>query len=151
MGQYEEVKTRRRSEPAPAPSVSPGQRKWSGGLMPGGAMGSYCAPPVNLVTPPGPLASSQKLKSKKIKTYSAYSVSKDCAVHGPGLERQDQERKLSVERWRRSSSTSSSSLADPPHQQTSTILFDEKKIQSHLISCLTTASTASKTRVSSMI
>ena len=112
MGQYEEVKTRRRSEPAPAPSVSAGQRKWSGGLMPGGAMGSYCAPPVNLVTPPGPpgpLASSHKLKSKKVKTYSAYSVSKDCAVHGPGLERQDQERKLSVERWRRSSSASSAS------------------------------------------
>ena len=117
MGRYEEVKTRRWSEPAPAPSVSPGLRKWSGGLMPGGAMGSYCAPPAHLVSPPA-TSLQQKQKTKKIKTYSAYSVSKDCAVHGPGLERQDQERKLSVERWRRSSSTSSSSLADPPHQQT---------------------------------
>ena len=111
MGRYEEVKTRRWSEPAPAVSVSPGMRKWSGGLMPGGAMGSYCAPPVNLISPPGP-SSQQKLKTKKLKTYSAYSVSKDCAVHGPGLERQDQERKLSVERWRRSSSSSSASVSD---------------------------------------
>ena len=108
MGRYEEVKTRRWSEPAPAPSVSPGLRKWSGGLMPGGAMGSYCAPPAHLVSPPV-TSLQQKQKTKKIKTYSAYSVSKDCAVHGPGLERQDQERKLSVERWRRSSSASSAS------------------------------------------
>ena len=50
-----------------------------------------------------------KPKTKKVKTYSAYSVSKDCAVHGPGLERQEQDRKMSVERWRRSSSASSAS------------------------------------------
>ena len=108
MGRYEEVKTRRWSEPTPALSVSPSMRKWSGGLMPGGAMGSYCAPPVNLISPLSPSPSSkQKVKSKKLKTYSAYSVSKDCAVHGPGLQRHDQERKLSVERWRRSSSSTS--------------------------------------------
>ena len=113
MGRYEEVKTRRWSEPAPGPSVMPpGLRKWSGGLMPGGAMGSYCAPPVNLVSGPAPgLPSEQKQKSKKLKTYSAYSVSKDCAVHGPGLERQEQDRKLSVERCRRSSSSSSSAFS----------------------------------------
>ena len=110
MGRYEEVKTRRWSEPAPSPSVRPGLRKWSGGLMPGGAMGSYCAPPLNLVSPPAtPGKEMMKQKSKKVKTYSAYSVSKDCAVHGPGLERQEQDRKMSVERWRRSSSASSAS------------------------------------------
>ena len=115
MGRYEEVKTRRWSEPAPGPSVMPpGLRKWSGGLMPGGAMGSYCAPPVNLLSGPVPCPappSKQKQKSKKVKTYSAYSVSKDCAVHGPGLERQEQDRKLSVERSRRSSSSSSSAFS----------------------------------------
>ena len=108
MGRYEEVKTRRWSEPAPGPSVRPGLRKWSGGLMPGGAMGSYSTPPFNPVSSPA-TPSKQKQKTKKVKTYSAYSVSKDCAVHGPGLERQEQDRKMSVERWRRSSSSSSAS------------------------------------------
>ena len=70
MGRYEEVKTRRWSELAPGPSVMPsGLRKWSGGLMPGGAMGSYCAPPVNLLSGPAPCPappSKQKQKSKKV-------------------------------------------------------------------------------------
>ena len=124
MGRYEEVKTRRWSEPAPASSVSPGLRKWSGGLMPGGAMGSYCAPPVNLVSPPSVSSGQQRGRGKKVKTYSAYSVSKDCAVHGPGLERQEQERKMSVERWRRSSSSSSTSDTASLPSSTSPVIDD---------------------------
>ena len=73
MGRYEEAKARRCSEPGPV-SRSEGMRKWSGGLMPGGPMGSYCPPPLN--TMPGPLLSQQKQRNKKVKTYSAYSVSR---------------------------------------------------------------------------
>ena len=75
MGRYEEVKTRRWSEPAPAPARCEGIRKWSGGLMPGGAMGSYCVPPVNTILPE-PTSSQGKKTGKKVKTYSAYSVSR---------------------------------------------------------------------------
>lgn len=82
--------------------------------MPGSYMGSYCAPPTTSILGP---ATNNKQKTKKIKTYSAYSVSRDCAVHGPCLERRETRdsmrdsrdsltRKLSMDRWRRSSSSS---------------------------------------------
>ena len=80
MGKYEEAKARRWSEPGPAPlSRSESMRKWSGGLMPGGPMGSYCPPPVNTLPSPPPASSQHRQRNKKVKTYSAYSVSR--SVH----------------------------------------------------------------------
>eukprot|EP00092_Neocalanus_flemingeri_P054944 GFUD01064797.1.p1 GENE.GFUD01064797.1~~GFUD01064797.1.p1 ORF type:complete len:280 (-),score=80.27 GFUD01064797.1:28-795(-) len=117
IGKYEEVKGRRWSEPLPPRT---------GGLFPLSVEGTYGPPPqYEPAEPPASKAtqlSSQK-KKRRVKTYASYSVSRDCAVHGPGLTRSEETRregvagrKMSsyagrenVENWRNSSHSWSSS------------------------------------------
>lgn len=142
MGKYEEVKIRRSSAPvASSTKVYDLGRKWSGGLMPLSSAGCYGPPPVtSTVQHKQNYYNPGNQRAKKVKTYSAYSVSKDCAIHGPALERSEEsisrrdsfssistsstERRPSsssigslysdndmVDRWRRSSSQWNSSLS----------------------------------------
>jgi len=119
MGRYEEVKERRFSAPVPSANRDyEGGRKWSGGLMPLSSAGCYGRTPVSstsflLKSTVHPSTSSSQssqggYKSKKLKTYSAYSVSKDCAIHGPALERSDDRASLGRRDSVASNSSSSS-------------------------------------------
>ena len=78
MGKYEEVKARRSSAPvAASPKVYDMGRKWSGGLMPLSSAGCYGRPLVtSTVQHKQNFYNPGNQRAKKIKTYSAYSVSK---------------------------------------------------------------------------
>ena len=74
------MRERRSSAPTPSSSscLDHGEmgRKWSGGLMPLPSAGCYGKIPEPTPVRQAPKLSVPNLKQKKIKTYSAYSVSK---------------------------------------------------------------------------